>query len=335
MGPEMARSVLLRRVAARPSFVALAALLAMATLPACGDDDDAGGEAPSHEEESEPRPDCEPERTMDLDGADLGDRQTFQFGGHDRSYLLAAPSDYDGSTAYPLLFNFHGHGGTAAEHGAQTQLAAKGTDRGYIVVTPDALGTPQAWNFGRDAAGADDFGFVNALYVDLSGRLCIDAARVYAAGHSNGSAFTGFLACTPPYRFAAAAMVAAFIPPTCDVDVATPSVLAIHGTADPGVPYDGGLVVGGPAQIPAARATLDVFRDQYRCEPTVIEEELAPSVQRRAYNGCLNGAEVELYTVVDGAHEWPGSEASADLYPDNEGQAFPASDAILDFFDTH
>ena len=42
--------------------------------------------------------------------------------------------------------------------------------------------------------------------------LCIDRARIYATGHSAGSAFAGFLVCTKPSRYAAVAMVSATVP---------------------------------------------------------------------------------------------------------------------------
>lgn len=290
--------------------------LIVAASASCSSDDDQ--DTAAEDKPSEPDADCDPARPTP-DGLDQP--ETFSYGGVDRTYLLAVPDDYDGETADPLVLNLHGFGGSAETHGNRTQMAAKGTARGYVVVTPDALGVPgfQNWNFTRDPGGADDFGFIDALLTDLTDRLCIDEDRVYVAGHSNGSAFTGFLSCEPPYRFAAAAMVSAFIPSTCAVAEASPSVIAIHGTADPGVPYEGGLVVGGPATIPPALATLDAYRDHYDCDPTPAEEEVQPNVQRKAYTGCFNGAEAVLYTVVGGGHDWPDF----------------ATDTVLDFFDAH
>jgi polyhydroxybutyrate depolymerase len=146
---------------------------------------------------------------------------------------------------------------------AVSQLGTKAPTRGYIAVVPDSLGNPRQWNFGGDPHQADDFGFIDALITDLTKRLCVDADRIYAAGHSNGSAFTGFLQCKPPFRFAAVAMVSAFIPSTCPAGKAAPSVMAVQGTADPGVPYDGGPVAGGHEwptdRFAATDAILDFF----------------------------------------------------------------------------
>ena len=115
---------------------------------------------------------------------------------------------------------------------AQTRLAAAGTARGDVVVTPQALGNPTRWNFDRSPSGPDDFGFVHALVTDLEHRLCIDPDRVYTAGHSNGAAFAGLLACRAPYDFAALASVSATVPSTCPSGV-VPSMLTIHGYGRP------------------------------------------------------------------------------------------------------
>jgi polyhydroxybutyrate depolymerase len=258
--------------------------------------------------------------------------QSLRFGDQTRAYLLALPDEYDGTSAYPLVFSFHGFAGSKEGQNANAAIAEMGTARGYIVVTPDALGEPRDWNYFSNPARADDFGFVDALVVDLGERLCIDADRVYAAGHSAGSAFAGFLQCKPPYRFAAVAMVAAFIPTTCPVAQATPSVIAFHGTADPAVPYDGGSVGGGPTGIPPVLQTLQQYADAYGCDRPATEDEPAPGVETDTLTGCAGGSEVALYTIVGGTHDWPGNP----LRPAPSGaQAYPATNAILDFFDAH
>ena len=49
-------------------------------------------------------------------------------------------------------------------------MGSKGSDRGYIVVTPEALGSPHNWNWRSAPDRADDFGFVLALVDDLRQR---------------------------------------------------------------------------------------------------------------------------------------------------------------------
>ena len=321
-------------VPGRRRFVVAATLLAVGlVLLGCSGGDgagggNAGGPGGADTGDDAAAADCDPPRPA----AATDDPQSFSFGGEERSYLLALPDDYDGTTAHPLVFSFHGFSSSKEGLNAYAAMAEKGTARGYVVVTPDALGEPRDWNYFGNRARADDFGFVDALVVDLSERLCIDADRVYAAGHSAGSAFTGFLQCKPPFRFAAVAMVAAFIPTTCPVDQATPSVIVFHGTADPAVPYDGGSVGGGPAGIPPVLETLEQYADAYGCDRPATEDEPAAAVETDTLTGCTGGSEVVLYTIVDGTHDWPGNA----IRPGSTaGQEYPATDTILDFLDGH
>jgi polyhydroxybutyrate depolymerase len=262
--------------------------------------------------------------------------QQFRHGDQDRSYLLALPAGYDGRSAYPLVLNFHGAGGSKEKFEAKTLMGSKGSDRGYIVVTPEALGSPHNWNWRSAPDRADDFGFVLALVNDLRRRFCIDSHRMYLSGHSNGSAFAAFLACRPPIVFAAVAMVSATVPVECPPETA-PAVLAIHGTADPGVPYNGGTnELGQHTPLPAVPETIARYADRYHCDPVPKRDQPAAGVDRTDYSGCDHGNEVVLYAIVDGLHEWPGSpEAIAS--PDNSAaaKAFPATDTILDYFDSH
>lgn len=306
-------------------------------VSACGSDDGDDSAEPAGEEseavEDEAPVDCDP--SLEVDDASIDGAQQFEFEGDERSYLLTLPDDYDGSTAHPLVFNFHGFGANKEEQEEYTAMGELGAARGYVVVTPDALGDPSDWNYFSDEARPDDFGFIDALVTDLTDRVCIDSDRIYAAGHSAGSAFTGFLACAGSTQFAGVAMVAAFIPPTCPADQAL-AVMGFHGIDDPGVPYDGGSVGDSSIGIPAALDTFDQYGEHYQCEPAV-ETEAAADVELRTLTGCAHGNDVAFYSLVGGGHGWPGNTFGVDLggLPGNPVETFPATETILDFFDEH
>lgn len=303
--------------------ISLAGLLvSLVGLPACS----LGDEGTTEVAERARPADCEP-----AGRAPAGEPQVLRHGGQERAYLLALPDGYDGTTAHPLVLNFHGWASSKEEYEELTRMAERGTARGYVVATPDALGDPAEWNMFEQPGRADDYGFADALVDELTGRLCIDPDRVYASGLSAGSAFAGFLACRAPYRFAAVAMVAAFIPPTCPAEHA-PSVIAFQGTADPLVPYRGGQVSGGGIGIPAALDTFAVYAEQFGCDEPVVEGGPVAAVERRRLPGCAGDRDVVLHTIVDGGHEWPGAAGTAVAAA---GGRFFATDTILDFFDEH
>lgn len=277
-----------------------------------------------------PPTDCTPALTVDPTA-----EHEFTYDSVERAYLLSLPEGDDGTVALPLILNFHGHGGTKEQTETNTEVGARGAEAGFIVVTPDAEGEPQAWNMFGAPDQADDFGYVPALVADLQEQLCIDPDRIYAAGHSNGSAFAGFLTCRSSEIFAAVAMVSATTPAGCPEGVAR-SVLAIAGTADPQVPYDGGTISGSANRIPPVLDVIAAYVARYECGEPPTEEERIPGVTRTRYSGCIQDAEVVLDTVEGGDHSWPGS-ATAELRPENSeaGRSYDATGAVLDFFAAH
>lgn len=285
-------------------------LALMLALGACSD-------SGSGDADPDAEVDCDPTRTIDV-GPDQ--ELPFEFEDTDRRYFVALPDDYDGSRAAPLVFSFHGSGGWAEQHEVNTQLARVGTERGYLVVTPDSVGEdPKEWNMFGSPDLAPDFEFADALFTDLESRLCIDTDRVFAAGFSNGSAFGGFLVCTEPYRFAAVAMVGGMAPSMCDAEVAAPPVLSMMGTGDP------------VNEIFPALDMFEQYRETYRCDDPVVDEP-TETYERHLLEGCVHDTTVELLMLADAFHVWPGGPATQGT--DKPGETFPATRAIYDFFDT-
>jgi polyhydroxybutyrate depolymerase len=271
--------------------------------------------------------DCSPARP-----ASSGDA-VFEHGGVQRTYTISIPEQYDGTVSAPLVFSLHGYASDKELQEVNTSMGARGAERGFVVVTPDALGEPGEWNMLGSPDGPADFEFIGALVDQLSTTLCIDDSRVFAAGHSNGSAFAGFLVCKEPFRFAAVAMVAAPVPSGCPDDV-HPSALAISGDADPQVPYAGGQVGGVPIEIPGAVDTMEGYRTRSGCTTEAVVDESVPGVRSLRSTVCESGALVGFDTVLGGTHGWPGGAAArADSANSEAGRTWDATGAVLEFFD--
>lgn len=253
---------------------------------------------------------------------------------HGRTYHVSVPAA--GGRRHPMIVLFHGFSSSKEAIDADTGLDKLGAQRGYVVVTPDGASNPRTWNFIAGASGskADDYGFVNALLDDIEPRLCVDTARVYATGHSAGSAFTGFLVCHKPYRFAAIANVSATIPSSCPPST-TYGVLSIHGTLDATVLYNGGRGAGQSVPIPAVKQTVASLAQRNGCAPTPVTEQIAPGVERMRYTGCPHGRQVALLSILGGGHPWPGGLQARSLEKAIRSAQFSATNAILDFFDNN
>jgi polyhydroxybutyrate depolymerase len=212
----------------------------------------------------------------------------------------------------------HGFASSAAQFDRETNFEHVGTKRGYAVLSPDALGSPTNWNLFGTKGQPDDYAFVGALVGSVIRGACVDPGRVFIAGHSAGSAFSGFLVCRRPYRFAAVAMVSATVPSTCPRGV-TPAVISVHGTADPAVPYAGGLGIGQTVPIPPVRTTIAQLAKDRNCTAPPTQTRVAGNVVRMRYRGCADGDDVELFTIERGGHLWSAGTTTR----------------ILDFFDAH
>ena len=110
--------------------------------------------------------------------------------GMEREYLLHIPENYDSSNSHPIVFNFHGFGGTATDHMYSADLRSISDTAGFILVYPQGLpsddGSPH-WNIaengGDNKSNSDDFGFIVSLINELSLEYNIDENSIYDCGY--------------------------------------------------------------------------------------------------------------------------------------------------------
>jgi poly(3-hydroxybutyrate) depolymerase len=212
--------------------------------------------------------------------------QTLDVDGVERTYVLDVPAGYDGNAPLPLVFAFHG----ATTSGALFRSAFYGNllstmQDAAIVVHPDALGDPSAWN--NDA----DIPFFDALLAELGASACVDEARVFATGHSSGGFFTNALGCQRGDVLRAIAPVSAGGPFTfggngCSGEVA---VWLAHAENDETVPFDTGV------------DSRDRWLASNGCSEATEPVDPSPCVE---YGGCGAGLPVRWCVYQDG-HDWP------------------------------
>jgi polyhydroxybutyrate depolymerase len=224
-------------------------------------------------------------------------------GGRMRSAVVHLPPAVRRGRPVPLVLALHGAGGNGPWMEYSTGLSGLADREGFAVAYPTATGTPPRWNVaGPPGKDPDDVGFVRDLLAALQGHACVDSARVFATGVSNGGGMAARLGCELSDRLRAIAPVAggySALPPC--VPVRPVSVLEIHGTGDHVVPYWG----RGPARQGDVLRFVRGWAQRDRCPPHPARTMAAPGIGRLAWAPCYAGSVVEHLRVMGGRHVWP------------------------------
>jgi polyhydroxybutyrate depolymerase len=233
----------------------------------------------------------------------------------------------------PVVLLFHGFSLSAEFMADYANIAQVSDERGFIAVVPHGQGDPAFWNTGV-AGAADDLAFVRELLAQLERDLCVDSARVYAIGYSNGGGMSQLLSCALHDRIAAVGVVAS-THLLCEPQ--TP-VIGFHGDADPNQQFAGGRGVsaGAPEGV---GGTFAPVRERFarwaaalRCNPSPAISQPADDVELSTYQNCsTGGGDVLLYTIIGGGHTWPG--ATIDI--GDTTQSISATALAWVFFEAH
>ncbi|KAK6001913.1 hypothetical protein QM012_002403 [Aureobasidium pullulans] len=172
-----------------------------------------------------------------------------------REYGLHVPTSYDNDTPTPLAFSFHGRLQSWQQQEDVSGMSNETMNPNYLVVYPQGIN--EQWQGDPDAVGYDDVGFTLELLANLSSTYCVDTNKIYAAGKSNGGAFSAYtLACHPEASTIFAAyggMSGAYyqgdgeddchattVPIPCNSSRSATPIFTTHGDSDDTIPYDGG-----------------------------------------------------------------------------------------------
>jgi polyhydroxybutyrate depolymerase len=120
--------------------------------------------------------------------------------GVSRSGFVYAPAKAKDEPT-PVVFVFHGHGGTAFQAGRSFAMHKHWPEAISVYLqglnTPGKLTDPEGkkpgWQHGAGAEGDRDLKLFDAVMANLQENYKVDAKRVFSTGHSNGGGFTYLL----------------------------------------------------------------------------------------------------------------------------------------------
>jgi polyhydroxybutyrate depolymerase len=235
--------------------------------------------------------------------------QTIQHDGLTREYSIYIPASYDGTTNFPLLFNFHGGDDVITNWQTTADMRPIADTANFILVYPQARPDPSDGNslnwLPKTPGTFDDVPFISALIDTIASNYQIDQNRIYACGYSLGGDMSFELGCKLSNRIAAIAPVARTMqanPNSFCYPVHPTGVLTILGTDDFISPYG-----GYPGYYLSAAATHSYWATHNNCNATATMSTVSPSVERYTWSTALGCDYVEELKVIGGGHDWPGS----------------------------
>jgi polyhydroxybutyrate depolymerase len=220
-------------------------------------------------------------------------RHMLDVAGTSREYYVRLPPMYDPNRAYPLIFVFHGAGGTGMSNNVPIQQSSGAN---AIVVGGTALvNTTEMrtqWQFNN--ATSPDVAFFDALVTEVTGLYCVDRSRLFGAGFSSGAWFANLLGCVRG------------------------NVLRAYGVVAGGMPGGGRLMctAGGVAAwyLHDANDTENVIAGNITsrtrlltangCAMTTVPDMPTPCVR---YEGCRPGYPVVWCETTGAGHSVQGS----------------------------
>lgn len=199
-------------------------------------------------------------------------------------YNLRTPSNYNASIAHPLIVVFAPAGTSARRSERYVHLTTQATSAGFIIA--------YAKNIRLSLKAIDKLATIPS---DIQKQWCIDPARIYYTGHSDGGTLSNALTFLPtaPTKPAAIAPSASGINGDSfkAYDCPTPlPVMVFHNTND--THFEG-----------FGKQSADWWANCNQCSPQL---DVADKNGCRAYKDCPSTAAQTYYCEGPGSHEdWP------------------------------
>ncbi|WCL50597.1 alpha/beta hydrolase family esterase [Leptospira sp. GIMC2001] len=227
----------------------------------------------------------------------------------------------------PLILIYHGGGGSAEGMiGLDSAELLEYVDKsGYAIAYMRGIGN--SWNDLREdpigeahKQNIDDVTFTKDMISYLAKQYSLDIKQVYVAGISNGGMFALRLACEIPEQFVSIVSITSNLPINAEdkcTNTRRTNLTVINGTADPIVPFNGGVVSLFNKERGAILSTTDTmnhFRKIYQCSSSQSNIDLnklfsndPTSIQWKSWD--CQSKQLNLIEIINGGHTWPGGSS--------------------------
>ena len=264
--------------------------------------------------------------------------------GASRTFLLHLPPA-SATRRVPLVFIFHGHTANAQVAMRTSEMNRVADSLGMAVLYPNGSGRLRgiglSWNVGSccgyaQAHRIDDVAFVDSLRSALLRTGRIDSTAVFAACFSAGGMLALKLACERSTRIRAVADLAGAMPNAVCTPAVPVAVLFVHGDEDDELRGDHARHVadGAPVFAQSIDSAAAFWRRVNQCgAPASANLPVTPrsTVRSVVASDCLSGRAVQVVSIPDHPHAWPGGR-SAWWFAPRPSRLVNGSALVLSFF---
>ena len=227
-----------------------------------------------------------------------------------RPVIIQTPENIDLATNYPVVFAFHGRGGTNT---SWVNKLKNFTDSGdFIGIYPQ--GYLKSWNLGTEESKADDVAFVTLIVNELKQYNNLDMNKMYAIGSSNGSGMVNKLGIHTSHFKAIAPIVSQLMESMPILDNTKPiSVYQVNGAADSTIPIDGGPKLGHV--FLDALKSAELWATKFECDFPAEIKYLGDDTLY-TYKNCNSEKEIRYLRVENGKHNlhWANPNLFVDIW---------------------
>lgn len=213
-----------------------------------------------------------------------------------RPVIIQTPNEIDFDINYPLVFAFHGRGGSNTSW--VNTLNDYTTSGAFIGIYPQ--GYLDCWNLGPEPSNADDVEFVNLIVEELQNYSNLDFDKMYAIGTSNGSGMVNKLAIETSHFMAISPVASQLIESLPLLESTNPiSVFQVNGAADETIPINGGTKFGHV--FLDAYQSAELWANHFNCSEN-LQVNILGEDTLTIFESCNENKEVRYLRIENGGH---------------------------------
>jgi len=237
-----------------------------------------------------------------------------------RLVYVRTPQNLNSSLSYPIVFFFHGAGGSGQIFLQNNNITELINSEEFIGIFPNGHSNNGSnggfWNLGSEPTTADDVEYVDLIIDQLATSTLIDTSKAYAVGFSNGSGMVNLLGKSTSHFNAIAPLFSQQIISLKDL---TPnkamSVFQVNGDVDGLIPLNGGVSSVG-IFMSAQNSALN-WANYFNCNTTATQEELNwenTVLSSFTYSNCDNSNEIKYLVALNTGHGFSDAQTERIAY---------------------